>query len=363
MAFLDLKYDAFGLDVNDSSVKIIKLIKNGKNFSVASFNKTKIKPGIVESGIIKDQKALAEAIRSACKTVKGKKLNTKHVVASLPEEESFLQVIQMPKMSEKELKSAVVFQAENYIPLPIEEVYLDFEIIVPVKDSLDHTDVLVVATPKKIVDSYVSCLKSAGLIPVAMDVESQSVLASLIKDKTSEFPIAVIDIGENTAEFIVFCGHSIRFTYSIPISSGQLTSAISEDLKISSEKAEEIKIKYGISDFKKKAPATAVKALKAEEKVLDDLVGQIKKYVYFYQEHASHEHLFTPSVIKKIILCGGGATLKGLPAFLTEKLSVQAEIGNPFINIPMTKRDKTDPNDFLSFAAALGLALKGVDIK
>src|SRR3989344_4128670 len=337
MAFLDLKYDAFGLDVNDSSVKIIKLIKNGKNFSVASFNKTKIKPGIVESGIIKDQKALAEAIRSACKTVKGKKLNTKHVVASLPEEESFLQVIQMPKMSEKELKSAVVFQAENYIPLPIEEVYLDFEIIVPVKDSLDHTDVLVVATPKKIVDSYVSCLKSAGLIPVAMDVESQSVLASLIKDKTSEFPIAVIDIGENTAEFIVFCGHSIRFTYSIPISSGQLTSAISEDLKISSEKAEEIKIKYGISD--------------------------IKKYVYFYQEHASHEHLFTPSVIKKIILCGGGATLKGLPEFLTEKLSVQSEIGNPFINIPMTKRDKTDPNDFLSFATALGLALKGVDIK
>jgi len=363
MKFLDLKYDAFGLDINDSSIKIIKLIKKGKNFSVAFFNKTKIKSGIVESGIIKDQKAMADAIKSAFKTVKGKKLNRKYVVASLPEEGSFLQVIQMPKMSEDELKSAVIFQAENYIPLPIEEVYLDFKTIVPIKDSLDHTDVLVVATPKKVVDSYVSCLKLAGFIPVALEVESQSVLTALIKDETSEFPVVVIDIGENTADFIVFCGCSIRFTCSISVSGGQLTSAISEDLKISAEKAESIKIKYGISDFKKKAPAVAVKALQAEEKFLDNFVSQIKKYVDFYQEHASHEHLFVPSGIKKIILCGGGAMLKGLPEFLTEKLSIQTEIGDPFINLPGIKKNKIDPIDFLSFSTAIGLAIRGVNIK
>ena len=87
MGFLDLKYDAFGLDINDLSVKIVKLVKNGNNFFVSSFGQTKLKPGIVESGIIKDEKALAEIIKSVCKNVKGKKLNTKYVVASLPEEE------------------------------------------------------------------------------------------------------------------------------------------------------------------------------------------------------------------------------------------------------------------------------------
>jgi len=323
MSFLDLKYDAFGLNINDSSVKIIKLIRNGKKFSIVSYNKTEIKPGIVESGTIKDEKLLTEAVKFACKSVKGRKLKTKYVVASLPEEESFLQVIQMPKMSLDELKSAVIFEAENYIPLPIDQVYLDFEVIVPIKDSLDHTDVLVAATSKKIADSYVSCLKSAGLIPVALEVESQSTLASLIKEKTSEFPVAVIDMHENTANFIVFCGHSIRFTCSIPI----------------------------------------LKALQPKTKASENFISQIKKYIDFYQEHASHEHLFNPSGIKKIILCGEGSSSKGLQEFLAEKLSVQTELGDPFINFSGAKRRKINPGDFLTFTAALGLAAKGIDIK
>lgn len=363
MAFLELKYNAFGLDINDSSIKMIKLSKNGANFAIDSYNMIKINPGIVEAGVIKNQKALTEAIKSARKTIKGKKITTKYVVASLPEEESFLQVIQMPKMSKEELRSAIVFQAENYIPLPISEVYLDFKAIVPIKDSLDHIDVLVVATPKKVVDLYVSCIKSAGLIPVAMEVESQSLLNAVIKGERTEFPVAVIDMGENTTDFMVFCGHSIRFTYSIPISSAQLTLAISQDLKISPEKAEEIKLKYGIAGSDKKMPAEASKAVDSQIKLLDNLVNQIRKYIDFYQDHASHEHLFAPSGIKKIILCGGGATLKGLPEFLSKQLSLPAEMGDPFANIPFAKKSKTKPEDFLVFATALGLAIRGINIK
>ena len=363
MAFLDLKYDAFGLDINDLSVKIIKLAKNGKIFSINSFGQAKIKPGIVESGVIKDEKALAEIIKSACKNVKGKRLNTKYVVASLPEEESFLQVIQMPKMSENELRSAVVFEAENYIPLPINDVYLDFRNIVPVKNSLDHMDVLVVATPKKIVDSYVSCLKMAGLIPVAFEVESQSILTAVIENERSEYPLAVVDIGEDAADFIVFCGYSIRFTYSMPVSSAQLTKAISENLKTSIDKAEDMKIKYGISEPKEKASVSSKKIFQAESKVLDEFVSQISKYIEFYQDHASHEHVFTKGGIQKIFLCGGGAHLKGLPEFLTKKIGVQTEIANPFINIPQKNKNKFKAEDFLPFATALGLAIKGINFR
>jgi len=226
-------------------------------------------------------------------------------------------------MSIDELKSAVVFETENYIPLPIDQVYLDFEVIIPIKNSLDHIDVLVAATSKKVVDSYVSCLKSAGLIPVALEIESQSTLSSLIKDKTSEFPVAVIDMSESTANFIVFCGHSIRFTCSIPV----------------------------------------LKDLQPKTKSAENFISQIKKYIDFYQEHASHEHLFNPSGIKKIILCGEGSLSEGLPEFLTEKLSIQTELGDPFINFPEAKRRKINPGDFLPFTAALGLAEKGINIK
>src|SRR3989338_9479720 len=190
-------------------------------------------------------------INDAVATVKGEKLKTKYVIASLPEEKSFSQVIQMPKMKKGELKSAVLFESENYIPLPIDRVYLDFQVIDPIVDHLDHLDVLIIAVEKTIVDSYISCLKQSGLVPIALEVETKAIARTLIKNETSSAPLALIDFGGNNTDFIVFSGHSIRFTSSIPISSQQMTEAISEKLDVDFKKAEEIKIKYGIDGQKK----------------------------------------------------------------------------------------------------------------
>ncbi len=187
LQFLNLKPEIFGIDINDLSLKIVRLKKKRKGFSLVSFNEVDIKPGIVEEGVIKNEETLVKIIKSACKTVKGKKIGTKYVVASLPEEKSFSQVIQMPEMDKDELKSAVPFEAENYIPLPIDKVYLDFQAINLAKDGVnycdgDHCDLLIAATPKSIVDSYVSCLKKSGLVPYALEVESQAIARALVNN-------------------------------------------------------------------------------------------------------------------------------------------------------------------------------------
>lgn len=180
---LSLEEEVFGLDMNDLSLKIVKLKKKRRGFVLTSFNEEKIAPSMIEDGVIKDEAALAKIIKSAYDTVKGKKLKTKYVVASLPEEKSFLQVIQMPKMNGEELKLAVPLEAENYIPMPIEEVYLDFQVICPIKNHFDNTEVLIVAMPKKIVDSYVSCFKKAGLTPIILEAESEAIARALVKEK------------------------------------------------------------------------------------------------------------------------------------------------------------------------------------
>ena len=160
LEYLNLKTEAFGLDISDLSLKIIKLKKGTyrgtRAFNLASFGESEIKPGIIKKGEIKDEERLAETIKEAIKKVKGEKLKTKYVVASLPEEKAFLQVIQMPKMTEDDLKSAVIYEAENYIPLPIEEVYLDSQIVPPLHNHLDHYDVLINALPRKTIDYYLS---------------------------------------------------------------------------------------------------------------------------------------------------------------------------------------------------------------
>ncbi|GAI18038.1 unnamed protein product, partial [marine sediment metagenome] len=112
------KTEAFGLDISDLSLKIIKLDKA----KLTSFGETKIPSGIIKEGEVKDRKSLSQIIEKAVKEVKGKRLKSKYVILSLPEEKSFLDVFQIPLMKKEEVESAVRFEAENHIPIPLDKV-------------------------------------------------------------------------------------------------------------------------------------------------------------------------------------------------------------------------------------------------
>jgi type IV pilus assembly protein PilM len=358
---LNLKSEAFGLDISDLSVKIVKLQKDKKFFKLVSFGQTEIKPGVISEGEIKDPKELVRAIKEGINNLKGKKLKTKYVVASLPEEKSFLQVIQLPKMKEEELAKAVHFEAENYVPLPIDQVYLDFQIVPPLYNHLDHLDVLIAALPKKTVDSYLVCLKEAELQPLAFEIESQAIARALVKNEVSSAPLLLIDFGAMRTSFIIFSGYTLKFTSSIPVSSSNFTDAISRNLKINLSKAEELKRKYGLENKIKSKKSEVFESLVPG---LTDLIEQIKKYINYYQSHSSHEHLPPDSKgLAKILLSGGGANLKGLASFLSLELKVPVELANPWVNIlPKDKKEISNPlfENSLSFATALGLGLRGV---
>jgi len=372
LEFFTLKPDAFGLDISDSSLKIAKLEKKGIFLSLASFGKTEVKPGIIQEGEVKDEKALSEIIKESLDKVSGKKLHTNYVVASLPEEKAFLQVIQMPKMSEEELKKAVYFEAENYIPLPVDQVYLDFQIVTPIYDHLDHFDVLIVALQKKIVDGYVNSFKKAGLKIKALEIESSAIARALIKKGISPHPLLLIDLGENRTNFIIFSGYSLRFASVLPISSRQLTQAVAEALKVDFLEAEELKLKYGLSEKyqkkikeKNKEETSPEKIFKALESILSDLTTQINKYLRYYQSHVFHEHLPPgEKIVEKILLCGGGTNLQGMSQFLSLELRIKTEISNPWTNIlkePLTEVPGLSFRESLAYTTALGLALRGID--
>src|SRR3989338_10690502 len=106
LKFFNIQPEVFGVDVSDMSLKIAKVQKWRGGFRLVSCNEVALASGIVKEGVILDQDALAKSIRLACSSVKGKKLATKYVAVSLPEEKSFSQVIQMPHMTEAELALA-----------------------------------------------------------------------------------------------------------------------------------------------------------------------------------------------------------------------------------------------------------------
>ncbi len=371
LKFFDLNPESFGLEISDLSLKVVQLEKKGKFLGLRSFGEISIKPGVVEQGEIKNQKALVGYIKKAIESVNGKKIRTKRVTSSLPERMAFLQVIQMPKMREKELETAVLFEAENYIPLPIEKVYLDFQVINPLQNHLDHLNVLIAAFPKKSADSYISCIEKAGLELQTLEIESQSISRSLVQGGTNPFPLLIIDFGKTKTNFIVFSGHSLRFTTTIPIASDDLTKVISKVFKKDLIEAEKLKIKYGLSyDFlkvhqKSEKDAENKKIFEAMVPVLTDLTEQIEKYINYYQTHRKYEHLAAGNTeIKKILLTGRGAGLRELDDFLSLILRIPVELANPWINI-LPKPLKEVPGllfrESLGYSTALGLALRGIN--
>jgi type IV pilus assembly protein PilM len=374
---LNLKPDAFSLDVSDLSLKIAKLKKKGDFFDLASFGEEKIRSGTVKNGKIKKEDELVEAIKDSLVKVRGEKLKTKNVIASLPEEKAFLEVIQMPRLPKEDLRSAIVYEAENYIPLPVEEVYLDFQVIPPAAGQLDHLDVLLTALPKEIVDSYLTCFEKAGLQTVALEIESLAIARALIKNETTASPVLLIDFGASRTGFVVFSGRSVRFTFSIPVSSQGFSETISRSLGVDLVEAERLKIKYGLAKkIQLKIKEKLEKKVKKGEvfdalvPALTDLVQQIEKYLHYYQTHTSDGSLSASGKgVEKILICGGGAKLKGLPSFLSSQLKIPVEIGNPWVNIlPVDTQPKEqaliyEKEESLNYTTVLGLALREIKEK
>lgn len=361
LEFFTIHPPAFGLDISDLSVKIAQLQKGKGGLFLSSFGEFPVEPGIIEHGQIKKEKELVETLKNIRTQVQGERIRTPYVVASLPEEQAFLQIIQLPRMNKEDLESAVRFEAENYVPYSLDTMELDFQQVIPVVDHLNHTDVLLAALPKATVSSYDTTLKAAGLIPLALEIESSAVARALIQNETAPVPVLIVDLGATRTSFIVFAGYSLRFTASITVSSTRFTQSIAECLHIGVKEAEVLKIQYGLGD---QASASGKEVFEALVPPLTDLVEQIKKHINYYESHAGHEHLEHPvSTIQKIILCGGGANLKGIAQFLVGELRKEVGIGNPWANILPSSLKELPPLSFaesLRYTTAFGLALRAV---
>ncbi|MDD5146685.1 MAG: type IV pilus assembly protein PilM [Candidatus Pacebacteria bacterium] len=353
MSFLSSKIEAFGMDFSESSLKIAFLRPKGRRLSLVCFSETEVPPGVITGGEVQDEKQLAQVIRKAVANLRGKGLRTKYVVSSLPEEKSFLDVLSLPALYGRELESAIIFETENHIPVPLANVYFDFEKKEIMNGASKHQEVMIVATPKKVVDLYLSAIKLAGLFPVAMEIESLAVARALVKCREDSAPLLIVDFGENRTSFIIYAGQMIRFTSTFPISSRQITEAIANYLKIPIAEAGQLKRSEGLDG--------SDKLLRAVTPILNELVTQVKSHLeYFY----SRDKNVPSSKVKvaELLLCGGGANLRGLVDFIAKGLDTKVDLGNPWVNIlsyPLKEVPILSFSDSLKYTTALGLALRG----
>ncbi len=358
--FLSKTLPSFGLDVSANSLKIVRLEQQAKQFRLKSYHEAFLPKGLIINDVITDVKTFSFLLKQSLDKPQYGKFDTNHVIASLPESKSFVRVIQIPQMSDSEANNAVPFEAESFIPLPIDQVYLDWQKIVGQPGEAGRVEaglaevgkmnVLMIASPKEFVDKYLEVLDKAGLKTVAMEVESQSCLRAAVKPASLETSL-LVDLGSFRSSLIMVEQGNLQFTSTIPIAGNTFTESIARALGVSSSKAEEIKKKVGIAN------TTEYPNIKTELlPVLYNLAAEIKNILKFHGEHSLNQ-------VQRVIIAGGSGKLKNLPEFLATQLSEvgvsNVELANPLQNLKITNSEHLGVLESLSFATAIGLAARG----
>lgn len=351
--------DAFGLDISNESFKFAQLRRGKYGLMLAAFGAGDFPKALIVDGEIKQEEEVVKILKEAFAKPQYGKLTTHHVVCSLPEEHSFTRVIQLPKMNMNEAKEAIKWEIEQNIPMSINDVYYDWQVVAMEQKDVGHQDVLISAAPRKIVDGYVSVVKKCGYIPRALEVESVAVSRSLIKDLHTDAPVLLVDLGATRTSFIIFSGTALQFTSSVPVAGNKMVEAISSAFAVNEEDAKKLFFETGLDKNQNEGKVYA-----ALEPIVRDLADQIRSYISFFESHAMHEHRKEETVaVAKILLCGGASNLNGLNVYLGLALKIPVATGNPWANIlkePLKEVPELPYRRSLGYTTVLGLALSGM---
>lgn len=349
----DIFPSAFGLDLSDLSMKAVWLNRAGKKDELFSFGSVPLPVGSVVDGEIMNSGVVQQAITTLLEKAGPKRIKTRQVVCSLPETKAFLRIITLPVMEKDEVKEAIKWEIEANIPLTLDQVYYDWQVLdLNLTQEKGKISVLVVAVARSVVDQFQTVLSAAGLEVVGLETESIAQARSLLAEKNENQTMLIVDIGDRRTSFLIAIGSTPCFTSSVPLSSQMITDAISKSLHIPFEEAEEIKIKQGLGSLALKSPV-----LKAALPVLENIAVEIEKSIDFYLGNLHYSEN-----IDSIVLCGGGSNMQGLLPYLSRRLGRPIEFGNPWVNVHLGDQlPLIDRNHSVQYSTAIGLALRGLD--
>jgi type IV pilus assembly protein PilM len=336
--------DSFGLDIGATSIKLVLLGGKDRSFvlKAASIVPTPLK-GMTSSSPLDDE-SMAQTI---AKAVKEAGINTKLVNVALPENQVYTKVLDMPLLSEKELSSAIYWEAEQYIPVPLKDITLVWNVLKQPAQSNEKMQVLMVGAPTALVSKYQKVIQMAGLSINGMETEILSTLRALVLGEN--YPASlIVNIGSVSTSFAIVKNGVMVLTYSLALGGLAINRAISTDFGITTQQAEEYKRVYGVTE-----KSLGGKIGKAVEPILNSILMEIKKSIAFYGQKYKDE-----APIRQIILCGGSAKLPGIEVFFANNSGIETAIANPWKVLASQEVPKEILDNASDYTIAVGLAMR-----
>lgn len=338
----------FGLDIGASTIKVVWLEKKDQGFilKASAITPTPAKGMLSESPL--DEEEMAQAIQKAAVS---SRIDSRYVNVALPENQVYTKVLEMPVLSDRELRSAIYWEAEQYIPVPLSNVTLTWNVLNrPVKpQASDKMIVLMVGAPTLLVSKYQKIITMAGYSISSMETEITSTVRSLVWGEN--FPTSIIvNIGAISTSIVIIRNSVMSFTYSMSVGGAAINRAIATDFGFTPDQAEEYKKVYGVSD-----KALGGKIGQATSPILSTIVTEVKKSIAYYSQK------YRDLPIRQIILAGGTANLPGIDTFFANNTSVETVTANPWKILVPSQIPKEVLDNGADYAIAVGLAMRGYE--
>ncbi len=357
MGFLKRKKpNILGLDISSTSVKLLELAQEGDKFRVQSLAVEPLPDNAVVEKNIQDVEAVGETI---LKAVKRSGTKVKDAAVAVAGSAVITKIINMPAgLSDSDLEAQIEMEADQYIPYPLEEINLDFEVIGESENNPDTVDVLLAASRSENIELRSAALALGGLHPKIVDVEAYTIENSskliahqMKRDEESENEdtiIAVVDIGATMTSLNVVENNQLIYTREQSFGGKQLTEEIMRRYGLAYDEAGRLKKEGGLPD--NYIPEVL-------EPFKETIAQQVSRFLQFFYTSGQH------NAVDLIVLAGGCASIPGIDELVESQLDTPTVIANPFAEMSLSS--KVNPqalsNDAPSLMIACGLAMRSFD--
>ncbi|VAW64426.1 Type IV pilus biogenesis protein PilM [hydrothermal vent metagenome] len=351
------KTSLLGIDISSTSVKLVELSKNDAGYQVDSLSVEPLPPNAVAEKNIQDVEAVGETLIRALKKSGSK---CRHAALAVPGSSVITKVITMPSsLSDSEMEMQIELEADQYIPYPLEEINLDFQVLNETAGNPDTVDVLLAASRSENVEMRTAVAEMAGLSAKLVDVEAYTIekATSLLPGKkfqldnegdSSGFVVAVLDVGATMTSLNVIENNELIYTREQAFGGKQLTEEIMRRYGLAYEEAGRLKKVGGLPD--NYIPEVL-------EPFKENMSQQVSRFLQFFYTSGQHES------VDMIALSGGCASIPGIDELIATQLDVETIVANPFAEMGLSSKVNSQAlsNDAPSLMIACGLAMRSFD--
>lgn len=312
-----------GLDVSSTGIKLMSI--DPKKWVVNGYGSSDLDPlKMKEAFENADSTFLTDSLKTLMANNVLGTLTSTNVAIALPTQRSYTRTFTLPASAESSLDEAVVLEAEQYIPIPLDTLYIDYQIIERVNKTIV---VLMSAVSRVVVDNITKSVEAAGLTPVLMEPSINSVGRVLTATEDGALPTVIVDIGPANTDIAILDRGHIRVTGGLPIGGNTFTLDIAKKLSVSLENAHQLKVLNGLS-----AGPRQQKLSEALGPSLERIVAETKKVMRYYSERISSERQ-----LEQLLIVGGGSNMPGIGEYFTNQLVIAARVASPWQKLDFAK--------------------------